>query len=272
MRYDPIKKSLGKVFNKTPFLRIVFYRLLDLLLLRTWYIKRELRSWKKNAPKDAKILDAGSGFGQYVWRLSQFGSKYQILGVDVKQEQIDDCNDFFARKKLSNRVNFQVADLVKFSDENRYDLVLSVDVMEHIKEDVKVMQNLYNSLKKGGMLLISTPSDKGGSDTDDHGDEVTGFIAEHVRDGYSIEDIEEKLRSVGFTKIESRYSYGVAGNIAWRLSMKCPIMTLNKSKLFFILLPFYYIIAYPLAFILNVIDMLGNHKKGTGLIVKAIKE
>mgnify|MGYP000897111508 CR=1 FL=1 len=271
MQYDPIKKSLGKVFNRTPFLRIIFYRLLDLLLLRTWYIKKELRKWRKSAPKDAMILDAGSGFGQYVWRLSQMGKKFRILGVDVKQEQIDDCNNFFSKKNLSNRVQFQVADLVTFSDKDKYDLVLSVDVMEHIEEDEKVMKNLCHSLKKGGMLLISTPSDQGGSDTYDHGDEVTGFIAEHVRDGYSIEDIEGKLKRAGFSTIESIYSYGKAGNIAWRLSMKCPIMTLNKSKLFFILLPFYYVIAYPIAFILNVIDTLGNHKKGTGLIVKAIK-
>ena len=43
MQYDPIKHSLGKVFNSTPFLRKVFYRLLDLLLLRSWHIRRELK-------------------------------------------------------------------------------------------------------------------------------------------------------------------------------------------------------------------------------------
>ena len=31
--YDPIKKSLGEVFNRTPWLRRLFYYLLDLLLL-----------------------------------------------------------------------------------------------------------------------------------------------------------------------------------------------------------------------------------------------
>ena len=41
MQYDPIKRSLGRVFNTTPGLRILFYRLLDLLLLRSWHIRRE---------------------------------------------------------------------------------------------------------------------------------------------------------------------------------------------------------------------------------------
>ena len=45
MQYDPVKRRLGVVFNRTPFLRKVFYNLLDLLLLRAWHIQRELREW-----------------------------------------------------------------------------------------------------------------------------------------------------------------------------------------------------------------------------------
>ena len=57
MKYDPIKRSLGSVFNTTPFLRIFFYRLLDLLLLRSWHIRRELRALKKEGFKPEKIAD-----------------------------------------------------------------------------------------------------------------------------------------------------------------------------------------------------------------------
>ncbi len=66
MEYDPmIKNKLGVFFNKSPFLRKTFYSLLDLLLLRTWHIHKQLNLWEKTAPKEAKILDAGMGFGQY---------------------------------------------------------------------------------------------------------------------------------------------------------------------------------------------------------------
>ena len=53
---------------------------------------------------------------------------------------------------------------------NSFDLALSVDVMEHIVEDVEVFRNIHTSLKDGGMLLISTPSDQGGSDVHDDAD------------------------------------------------------------------------------------------------------
>ena len=273
MQYDPIKRSLGNVFNKTPFLRKLFYRLLDILLLRTWHVKKELRRWKKNYPDGATLLDAGSGFGQYSYFLSGVNTKWKVLGVDVKQEQIDDCNRFFKQINRSDRVKFEYADLTKFKKPETFDFILSVDVMEHILEDVQVFKNFSASMKKGGMLLISTPSDQGGSDTQhdhDH-DEVTGFIDEHVRDGYGIKEIEDKLKAAGFSKVDARYSYGRPGSISWKISMKYPILMLNTSKLFFIVLPFYYLILYPFALILNYFDVKNHHKTGTGLIVKAWK-
>lgn len=268
MHYDPIKRTLGNVFNRSPFLRKVFYNLLDLLLLRSWHIHKEIRHWLKTAPGQVSILDAGAGYGQYSYYLSSINHNWKILAVDVKQEQVEDCNTFFKQIGRTN-VKFEMADLTKFKNENSYDLALSVDVMEHIVEDVLVFQNIHASLKPNGMLLISTPSDQGGSDV--QGDGETSFIEEHVRDGYNIKGIEEKLRSAGFSRVDARYSYGSPGKISWRLSMKYPILMLGISKAFFIILPFYYLITYPIAFVLNYFDTTIKHTTGTGLIVKAWK-
>lgn len=275
MQYDPIKRSLGKVFNRTPGLRKLFYRLLDLLLLRTWHIKKEIRRWAKTAPVKANILDAGSGFGQYTYYLARKSSAWNILGVEIKTEQIEDCSTFFERIGKKN-VSFRYADLTQFVHPDAYDLILSVDVMEHIEADVKVFENFRQSLKKGGMLLISTPSDQGGSDVHHHGHSEEGaqqssFIDEHVRDGYNIREIQDKLRKAGFSRTEARYSYGTPGKISWRLSMKYPISLLNMSKAFFILLPLYYLLTFWLALVLNLLDVHGSYKTGTGLIVKAWK-
>jgi SAM-dependent methyltransferase len=272
MQYDPIKKSLGKVFNKTPLLRRIFYKLLDLLLLRSWHIQKEVKKWAKETmlpERNRFILDAGSGFGQYTYFLSGLNKKWFIDAVDVKVEQIDDCNNFF---NLIHRKNvlFEVADLTRFTKPDRFDFILSVDVMEHIEEDELVFRNFYDSLTQNGMLLISTPSDLGGSDVHDH-EEDDSFVDEHVRDGYNLEDIQRKLKRAGFRKTEAWYSYGTPGKIAWRLSMKYPIQLLGVTKLFFILLPFYYLITYPVAFFCNWLDTNTKHDEGTGLVVKAWK-
>jgi 2-polyprenyl-3-methyl-5-hydroxy-6-metoxy-1,4-benzoquinol methylase len=267
MQYDPIKKGLGNFFNRSPFLRILFYNLLNLLLLRAWHIKKELRNFRKERTGKKCVLDAGSGFGQYTWYMMKLSDIWEITGVDVKTDQINDCNDFIKKLNKGDRVNFRVSDLTVMNEESVYDLILCVDVMEHIKNDVQVFKNFRRSLRSGGVLIISTPSDQGGSDV--HDDQTESFIEEHIRDGYNINEIQEKLRSAGFNTVEAKYSYGKPGKISWKLSMKFPIIMLGSSKLFYIILPFYYILIFPVALVLNFLDVRIRHKSGTGLIVRA---
>ncbi len=40
MKYDPIKNTLGTLIRKTPGARILFYKLLGIVFLREWYVKR----------------------------------------------------------------------------------------------------------------------------------------------------------------------------------------------------------------------------------------
>ena len=269
MQYDPVKRRLGVVFNSTPLLRKLFYGLLDLLLLRAWHIQRELRLWSRDRRgRELAIYDAGAGFGQYSYWLSGLSSKWSITALDVKDEQVADCNAFFQRIGRP-QVKFEVGDVTKFIKPDAFDLVVCVDVMEHILEDEAALRCYSISLKRGTMLIISTPSDQGGSDVHEEGE--GSFIEEHVRDGYNIEDLKAKCLRNGFSKVEARYSYGAPGKISWKLSMKWPLLMLQASKLFFIVLPFYYVIAYPLAFVLNMFDVRMKHPTGTGLVVKAWK-
>jgi SAM-dependent methyltransferase len=282
MQYDPVKRRLGVVFNRTPFLRKLFYKLLDLLLLRCWHIQRELRPWIRDmrsrvgvpgasthgVDQPIHIYDAGAGFGQYTYWLSGKLPHASITAIDVKDEQVADCNAFFQRIGRP-QVKFEVGDVTKYQRPDTFDLVVCVDVMEHILEDEAALRCYSTSLKEGGMLIISTPSDQGGSDVHEEGE--GSFIEEHVRDGYNIDDIKAKALRNGFSRVEARYSYGAPGKISWKLSMKWPLLMLNASRLFFIVLPFYYLIAYPIAFVLNMADVRMTHRTGTGLIVKAWK-
>ncbi|GAB4321084.1 MAG: class I SAM-dependent methyltransferase [Bacteroidales bacterium] len=269
MQYDPIKKGLGNMFNRRLWMRKLFYRLLDLLLLRSWHIHRAVHLFARHKKSPFHVLDAGAGFGQYTYWLARKYPHCEILAVDVKKDQVEDCSRFF-RKIGMNNVEFREADLTAFTSEQTFDLVLSVDVMEHILEDVTVFQNLYRVMNPDGLLLISTPSDQGGSDVHDHGSEES-FIDEHVRDGYGIKEIRDKLMQAGFSRVEADYSYGWPGKISWKLSMKYPIMLLNASRLFYLILPFWYLVFYPVCWILNSFDVALRHRTGTGLIVKAWK-
>ena len=269
MQYEPIKKSIGKVVSGSLFMRKLLYFFMDLLLLRTWHVKKALRNIAADLPERANILDAGSGLGQYTWRMSRMNKYWRIKSVDINREQTGNSEEFFLKAGLGNRVIFQLLDLNELDENEKYNLVLCVDVMEHIGDDELVFRNFYNAMIPGAHLLISTPSDMGGSDV--HSETEESFIDEHVRTGYSIGEISSKLKNAGFSRIEARYTYGKPGKLSWKISMKYPVQMLNKSYLFFIILPFYYIVFFPVSLILNLFDVNTDHKTGTGLIVTAKK-
>ncbi len=270
MQYDPLKKEAGGIFNRFRTGRILFYKILDMLLLRSWYIRREIRKWKRSLKtgKDINILDAGSGFGQYVYFISGLSKRFYVKGIELNKNLVSECRDFFSATKRSGRVDFETGDLAAFTEKNRYTLILCVDVMEHIEKDTEVFSNFYKSLVPGGMLLISTPF---GDDSGNFENSESPFVDEHVRHGYTPEGIETKLKKAGFSEIDSVFSYGSPGHISWKLSLKYPVILYNKSRLLFLLIPFYYIIVLPFCMILNLVDLYRNNSSGRGLIIKAWK-
>ena len=268
MHYDPIKNVIGDVARKSSLVRRMFYTILGLMFLREWYVKRALRELLGKRREAFTMFDAGSGFGQYSYYCARHFPSASIYAVDVKSEQIEDCRRFFDSMKLAN-VSFAVEDLTIPVHADRFDFILSVDVMEHIHEDVQVFKNFYNALKPGGKVLINTPSNLGGSDADDETDE--SFIGEHARNGYSVDDITSKLKSAGLQLEKVTYTYGPIGSAAWRLGIKYPMLLLNRSKLFFLLLPFYYLITVWLTLLLMYADYRSNNSHGTGLLVVAVK-
>ena len=269
MHYDPIKNTIGKYVRRNIFLRKIFYKLLGIMFLREWYVKKRIKEiFNLNPPE--QIFDAGSGFGQYSYFMTKKFPKANLLGVDVKNDQIEDCNYFFDKAGKAN-CKFEIADLTKIDYKDKFDFILSVDVMEHIEDNLGVFKRFYNALRRNGNLLINTPSNLGGSDA--HSEEDDSFIGEHVRLGYSKEDICTKLETAGFTIERFEYTYGKWGNRDWRLAIKYPMLLLNKSQIFFIILPFYYLFTIWWALLFMWLDLNEIDKtSGTGVIVIGRKE
>lgn len=269
MDYDPVKDRLGTFFWATPTRTKAFYRLLDLVFLRSWYVRRALRQHvEARGEGPVHVLDAGTGFGQYAYWLVKTFPNVLVTAVDVKEDYLHRARQFVERTPYAGRVAFRQADLTQPLDaEAEYDLALSVDVMEHIEDDRAVFRNVRAALKPGGHLLVNTPSDQGGSGVTGAGDE--SFIGEHVRDGYAMDELREKLETAGLRVTEAVYTYGPAGSAAWRLLVKWPIGMLSRSRWLTPLVGLYYVPAGPVGLALNAVDVRRANRTGTGLLVTA---
>ena len=272
MNYDPVKDRLGRFFWKTPLRTRAFYRTLDAVFLRSWYVRRQLRETIEALPTDrpVRVLDAGTGFGQYAYWLVRTFPHVTVDAVDVKRDYLERAQRFLAATPHADRVRFYELDLTEPMTEGAgYDVFLSVDVMEHILDDRAVFANAARVLRPGGTILVNTPSDLGGSGVTEAGDE--SFIGEHVRDGYNAGEITEKLETAGLDRVDVTYAYGPVGSVAWRLLVKWPITLLSASKLLTPLVALYYLPAAPLGLALNAADLAADNAEGTGLVVSARK-
>jgi len=266
MDYDPVKDRFGSLVAGSRWRTALFFRLLHLFFLRAWHVRRALR--RAIGPKDRalRILDAGTGFGQFAWWIVRRWPAATIHAVDIKQDYLDRAEAFLKQERMADRVSFAIDDLTDLKAEGPFDLILSVDVMEHILEDVTVFKHFHRVLRPGGTVIINTPSDQGGSDVHTEGE---SFIGEHVRDGYGKDEVRSKLAEAGLQADLVEYTYGPFGSLAWRLTIKWPMIWLNASFASVLLLPLWYALVILPALILNGLDVSSKNRTGTGLIVVA---
>ena len=258
MKYDKVKDKFALAIDKFSVFRKLFYLLLDMLLLRQWYVKREIKKYF-SAQKPLRFYDAGAGFGQYSYFILKKFKKAKVHAVDLKTDYMDSFANY-AEEVGWEDFTARQADLTQYSPKESFDLIIAIDILEHIEDDVQVLKIFKKVLKQGGKLIISSPSNF---------DESAKFTAEHVRPGYSKEDICSKLERAGFRIRSFAYSYGKFGQIYWKLTLKIPLSMISKSKILAILLPIYYILFYPVAFGFMLVDYLGKNEIGTGIIVVA---
>ena len=100
------------------------------------------------------ILDYGCGVGTIDFYLASNGHK--VLGLDISNTAIDSCRLSAMAMGLNKSAKFEITGR-KLND--KYDLILCSEVIEHVPGDVSLIKRLSKRLKKGGKLLISTPSE-----------------------------------------------------------------------------------------------------------------
>jgi 2-polyprenyl-3-methyl-5-hydroxy-6-metoxy-1,4-benzoquinol methylase len=104
--------------------------------------------------KKDRVLEVGCGSGMGSIFLSQHCA--HVSGLDVKSTEIDEAKSINRR----GNVEFKAADLFKLDPAKKYDVVVALDVIEHmsVEKARKLIAGMRLHLKRDGMLVIGTPS------------------------------------------------------------------------------------------------------------------
>lgn len=117
-----------------------------------WFVARRrlaLRLIRKFGPPQGQALDVGCGTGAM---LQILGQSYQAHGLDVSQEALDYC-----RSRGLDAVTLGSAESLPYA-ENSFDLVVTLDTLEHVEDHVAAAREIARVLRPGAVVVVNVPA------------------------------------------------------------------------------------------------------------------
>jgi 2-polyprenyl-3-methyl-5-hydroxy-6-metoxy-1,4-benzoquinol methylase len=104
--------------------------------------------------KASRILDFGCGIGLCLWALRANGF-LNSEGIDSDESQVA-----LAKKRGLNAIHLPDSESYLLERKQHYDVVLMLDVLEHIPKDIQlgILRNLSQSIKPDGKIIVVVPN------------------------------------------------------------------------------------------------------------------
>jgi|SRR5579859_1923390 len=97
-----------------------------------------------------RMLEIGIGAGFFLKAAQRAG--WQVQGIEISDEAAS-----FAHGRLGLDVVKMPAEQLGFASD-RFDVVVMLEVVEHLFEPRRVLEDVYRVLRPGGILILSTPN------------------------------------------------------------------------------------------------------------------
>lgn len=155
------------------------------VLIQTPIFERLLRY----DPPRGSCLNAGCGEGLFLEFLNGYGDLLRIVHADLQRPELgrwqSDPRNEAVTGSLTN---------LPFA-ESEFDFVFCTEVLEHVEDDARGLREIARVLKPGGVLLLSTPTPPAPDDP------------AHVREGYTLKELKEKLAAAGLEITKHEYCF-----------------------------------------------------------------
>ncbi|MFM7070093.1 MAG: class I SAM-dependent methyltransferase, partial [Actinomycetes bacterium] len=147
-----------------------------------------------------RVLEIGPGRGAVAVRLAELGHEY--VGVEMADDTRALTSELLAARGLHGRL---CASFDELGPDERFDLVCSFEVIEHIDDDDAALKVWVDRLAPGGMFVLSTPADPARYGPWDE-------LAGHFR-RYADDDVADMVRRAGLIDVHVRRYGGIGGDV-----------------------------------------------------------
>lgn len=178
--------------------------------------------------KNAKtVFDIGCGSGTLSFYLANKGKK--VIGVDISKNSIAACKQNAEKLNLSQQTSFAVMEFPNKLPQKKFDVILMMEVIEHIEDDKKALKAVYSLLNKDGIAIITTPSKNAPLHRLGY---AKGFDKRvgHLR-RYTMEEIVTKCKEAKFEIVETKKTEGILRNFLFLNPIAGNLIRVIKSFL-----------------------------------------
>lgn len=163
-----------------------------------------------------RILELGCGEGINafeIYKLSQENNIYlDYTGIDCSHRAIKNANNTLSSfKNIKGKFYFRQEDAQDFLEKNSnltFDIILLIDIIEHIKNPQILIKTSKNYLDKNGFFIVSTPTPLYPKI---FGVKFHNKIG-HLVDGFSITQLDKLFNEFKFYRVAHQYNTGLFAN------------------------------------------------------------
>ena len=125
--------------------------------IRIKYIKdniiKHFKIEKKILPlSKLKILDIGCGGGLIAEPMTRLGAS--VTGIDASEKNIKIAKAHLRKNKL--KINYKCASPENFIYKEKFDVILNLEIVEHVEDLELFIKKSSRLLKKGGLMYVAT--------------------------------------------------------------------------------------------------------------------
>jgi 2-polyprenyl-3-methyl-5-hydroxy-6-metoxy-1,4-benzoquinol methylase len=99
------------------------------------------------------VLDVGCGRGRAINIMARAYPKSNFVGYDISTEGIESARHEAKVWNLTN-ASFEIKDVTTLNELEKYDLITAFDTIHDQAQPTKVLKEIYNALRKGGVFLM----------------------------------------------------------------------------------------------------------------------
>ncbi len=211
MNLDELEEYYNDIYTSTNSLSVEKIEVQEHFEARKKTLNNMLDHIKPILEKDMKVLDIGSGAGALLYSIKNYVHK--MYATELNKSYVQFMNEM--------GINAQYGFFEKLNFDTKFDLIISINALDHMPYPMEILYKIYNNLEEGGKIYFELPNRNEALNfflPEENQKNFNTFFWHKAHFHYFYEDtIVFALKKVGFKdiQIDCRHQYTINNFLHW---------------------------------------------------------